>query len=135
MSPLRTAVPTGSSGEWRVERFAVAANDAADTWPAWARDQPGEYTELACGDEVYMTDLVAELYTQQPAIDEARARGGRVLVTGLGLGLVVEAMLAAPTPPITTVVVVEQSPDVVDLVGPYLAERYGSRFASRPRTH
>ncbi len=124
--PRRTSVPEGASGRWRVERFTVHEVDPAapDVRPAWARDDPGTYTQLLCDEELFMSDLHAELHTQAPAIHEARARGGRILVTGLGLGLVVEAILAEPRPAVTEIVVVEQSADVIALVEPYLAEKY-----------
>jgi hypothetical protein len=127
-SRLGTRVPPGCSGAWRIEHFEVPApaGDVSDRRPAWARDEPGRYTQLVCGDELYMTDLAAELHTQRPAIEEARERGGRILITGLGLGVVVEAMLAPSSTNITEIVVVERSPDVVALVGPYLVEQYGS---------
>lgn len=83
------------------------------------------YTRLRCGDEVYMTDLVDELWTQRPALEEAARRGGHVLLTGLGLGLVAEAMLASPVGAVERVTVVEASTDVVALAGPHLAERHG----------
>lgn len=122
-----TRVPVGRSGRWRVERLTIPLppEGFVDDRPAWAQDEPGNYTQLLCDDELFMSDLYVEIHTQAPAIDEARRRGGRILITGLGLGLVVEAILAEPRPAVTEVVVIEQSPDVIALVEPYLRERYG----------
>ena len=128
---FKSAVPVGTSGTWRLEHFEVPAPhpDGLEVRPWWARDPAGIYTRLVDGNEVYMSDLYVELYTQAPAIDEARARGGRILITGLGMGLVIEAMLAdGPAgPPIEQIVVVEYSADVVALVAPYLEKKYGDR--------
>lgn len=74
-----------------------------------------------------MTDLYYEWWTQRRAILEASSRGGNVLVTGLGLGLVVESMLGDPECSVERVTVVEQSPDVIRLVAPYLSEKFGAR--------
>lgn len=128
MCRLRSDVPEGASGRWRIERFDVPAPDVDrhDERPIWARDPAGTYTHLLCDDELYMSDLYAEIHTQLPAIHEARRRGGRILVTGLGLGLVVDAILAAPSPPIDEIVVIELSGDVIGLVEPTLLERHGS---------
>ena len=41
----------------------------------------------------FMTDLYEEWWTQKNAIDEACRRGGHLLVTGLGLGMIVEAIV------------------------------------------
>lgn len=123
---LRADIPPGCSGPWRIERFSVAAPAGVDTRPRWARDAAGEYTRLSCGDVLFMTDLHAELYTQRVAIEAAWQRGGEVLVTGLGLGLVVDAMLRRAA--VGRVTVVESSSDVVALVAPRLAERHGDRL-------
>lgn len=74
-----------------------------------------------------MTDLYDEWYTQRVAVRESQRRGGRVLVTGLGLGLVVDAMLSAPDSRVTRVKVVELSADVIRLVGRHLENRWGEK--------
>ena len=121
-------MPEGRSGCWRVERFTIPEppEGFVDDRPEWAQDKPGTYTQLLCDEELFMSDLYVEIHTQAPAIAEARRRGGRILITGLGLGLVVEAILAEPRPAVTNIVIVEQAADVVKLVEPYLRERYGS---------
>ncbi len=50
-----------------------------------------------------------------------------MLVTGLGLGLVAEAMLRPAASPVRRVTVVEFSPDVIRLVKPHLDSRYPGR--------
>lgn len=127
LQPIRSQVPPGRSGAWEVDRFTERAPrpDVAEVRPEWAISPPGTYTRLRRGDEVFMTDLVDEWWTQRPAIEEACRRGGRVLLTGLGLGLVAEAMLLTPNSAVEHVTVVEADADVIALVAPYLAGRHG----------
>ena len=79
---MRSTVPPGTSGEWRLERFELLASDGPDERPPWARDAPGTYTRLIHRDVLFMTDLHAEWYTQRVAIEQAHRRGGEALVTG-----------------------------------------------------
>lgn len=51
---------------------------------------------------------------------------GDCLVNGLGLGMVVQAMLFKDG--VNTVTVIERSPDVIKLVAPHYQERFGKRF-------
>lgn len=126
MHHRRSTIPPGTSGEWRLEQFTVAARDSTDERPHWARDASGTYTRLLCDDVLYMTDLYAELYTQRVAIEQAHRRGGEVLVTGLGLGLVADAMLESTA--VERVTIVEASDDVIHLVGRHLARTHGDRL-------
>jgi hypothetical protein len=49
------------------------------------------------------------------------------LITGLGLGLVADAILCAPGSPVQRIVILEQSPDVIRLVEPSLQARHPGR--------
>ncbi|MDT4898422.1 MAG: hypothetical protein QOH25_3499 [Acidobacteriota bacterium] len=75
-----------------------------------------------------MTDLYDEWWTQRTAIAEARARGGDVLITGLGLGLVAESMLRPAESRVNRITIIELSPDVIRLVAPYLHSRYPGKI-------
>lgn len=127
-APSRIA--EGTSGEWSIRRVVLPAQtiEVPDARPHCFRYRPGEYTELRCGGITFMTDLYDEWWTQRSAITRARAVGGRVLVTGLGLGLVVKEILADPQSraPIDSVVVVERSADVIKLVASQLIAELGS---------
>lgn len=124
----RCEIPEGTSGDWVVERFEVPASildpPIVDVRPAWARTPPGWYTRLRRGHEVFMTDLHDEWWTQRVAIEESRRRGGLILITGLGLGLVVDEILRDSSGHVRQITVVEQSSDVIQLVGPHLHARY-----------
>ena len=98
-----------------------------DSRPPWAQAEPGVYTRLRSGSMDFMTDLYEEWWSQRPAMEEAVRRGGDVLVTGLGLGMVAETILGAEAP-VSSVTVVEASEEVIDLVGTHLEARHPSRL-------
>jgi len=131
-SPLysRSRVPPGTSGPWVLEKVTIPERDYdpdADPRPDCFKLRPGVYSSLRCGSTQFMTDLYDEWWTQRSAIVEARRRGGNVLITGLGLGLVVESILACGDAAVERVTIVERSPDVIRLVGPYLEEWHPER--------
>lgn len=124
---VRSEVPAGRSGAWQVEKVLLPDRDydpAADPRPDCFKYRPGLYTCLRLGPTQYMTDLYDEWWTQRRAVTEALARGGDVLITGLGLGVVVEAVLRDAESTVGRVTVVELSPDVIALVAPHLRSRY-----------
>jgi predicted membrane-bound spermidine synthase len=75
-----------------------------------------------------MTDLYDEWWTQRSAVTEALSRGGQILITGLGLGLVAEAILRVDGSRVSRITIIEQSPDVIGLVAPFLQSRYPDRI-------
>lgn len=122
-------LPEGRSGEWAVERFTVDPRSASlfniiHAGPGRRSLRPGTYTRLRRGSTIVMSDTDAERRDHAPVVRDA---AGDVLVTGLGLGMVVAALLARPA--VRRVTVVEASLDVATLVGPTLAARYSDRFA------
>lgn len=134
LPPYRPSlVPEGRSGNWTLTKLRLperAAASVIDLRPDAFRFRPGEYTELRHGGVTFMTDLYDEWWTQRRAIERARQVGGNVLITGLGLGMVVEAILAQPPlAPVGVVTVIEQSADVIHLVAPHLQHQFGDRVA------
>ncbi len=125
---FKVDLPPGTSGEWTLETFEVRPQPGVDTRPECFRSAPGRYTRLRHGGTVYMTDLYDEWYTQLDGIREARRRGGEILVTGLGLGMVAESMLAGNASAVECITVVEASEDVLRLVGPHLERKLGDRL-------
>jgi hypothetical protein len=128
---FRSEVPPGRSGPWVIEKISMPERDydpVADSRPNCFKYRPGIYTCLRRERTQFMTDLYDEWWTQRAAIVEAAARGGNILITGLGLGLVAEAILRTPESNVTRVTIVEQSADVIQLVGPFLKNRYGARI-------
>ena len=124
---IKSDLPAGRCGSWSIEHFTVADPGPADSRPACFQSPGGAYTRLKENNEVFMTDLYDEWWTQRSAIAEARTRGGDVLITGLGLGLVVMSVLQSPGTRVRRVVVVERSAEVIELVAAHLQQRYGDR--------
>lgn len=121
MTDWKVDLPEGTVGNVEVRRFEVTPDDAR--WSLW-RDgyravRAGTYTGLYRGGRLWMSDTPAEQYDHQPAYWAMRERGGRVLIMGLGLGMVVKQALALPQ--VDHVDVVEIDPAVIELVGPSYA--------------
>lgn len=124
---VKSRIPPGASGPWVVERVSLPPRPIGiDDRPSCFHFRAGDYTCLRRELTTYMTDLYDEWWTQRRGIDEAATRGGRILVTGLGLGLVAEAMLASPE--VSAVSVLESEADVIRLVAPSLRAHFGSRL-------
>lgn len=131
-SYFRSDLPEGRSGDWFIEKFSVSAPSRSDrdesSLSLGERVRAGTFTRLNHGSETFMTDLYDEWLTQAVAIREACARGGEVLVTGLGLGVAVEGMLRTTGSKVARVTVIEKSADVVALAASHLSERFGDRL-------
>lgn len=111
-------VPEGKSGKWEVSKFTVPKNDIrAISYALHGRPVPaGTYTRLTVEgalDGPIMSDTPAEVRDHLYFIHKAT---GRCLLNGLGLGVVLKAILAKPE--ITHVDVVELEKDVINLVWP-----------------
>lgn len=125
---VKSQVPAGASGEWVIERYEVPEPEVEDRRPLWARSSPGRYTRLSRASTVYMTDGHEEWWSQRHAIEEACRRGGRVLISGLGLGVVIESMFLTSDSQVEHITVLEASADVIRLVAPHLQSRYGEKL-------
>lgn len=83
----------------------------------------GTYTGLYCkGRGVIMSDTPDEIRDHYSAIMEAT---GHVLINGLGLGVVLQAV--ARKPEVTKVTVIEISSDVIQLVGFHYQQMFGDK--------
>lgn len=76
---------------------------------------PGTYVKLLVNNQLMMSDTSLERKTN---IDFVRKAEGRVLIAGLGVGLILKAILDKPE--VSEVWVIEKYQDVIDLV----AERF-----------
>lgn len=112
-------VPDGVCGDWRIESFIVSAVDAKWTAVRAAYNgpdeyvPPGTYKRLVRGNTVVMSNTPMEVRTNEAFIRNAR---GNVLINGLGLGMVLSAILRKPE--VESVTVVEIASEVIELVGP-----------------
>lgn len=117
-------VPEGESGEWKVSCFTPEGFSAQ----LHNLKQPGRqlvvgetYTQLThCGD-VVMSDTPAEINDLWPFNRHLR---GRLLINGLGLGVVLQGAL--DTRAVLHVTVIELSASVIALVARHYEARYGS---------
>lgn len=113
----KVSVPPGVCGNWRVEPFSVSTDasrvDAmVSMFSGSARYvSPGIYTGLYRGASIIMSDTHDEIRDHVHFIRRAR---GSVLIAGLGLGMVLQAV--ARKAEVTSVTVVEKSSDVLALV-------------------
>lgn len=111
-------MPENESGKWRVEHFEVKRN--VETFRAAMIGRPipeGTYTRLMHGDTVVMSDTPAEVRDCYGVFIELRKpEVKRVLIHGLGLGMVLQFALSQKH--VKHVDVVELSSDVLALVGP-----------------
>lgn len=112
----KVSVPNDVSGDWSVRHFEVSQADAEISairgMFSTGRHVPaGQYTGLYFINTVIMSDTPDEIRDHVPFI---RRSHGRVLITGLGLGMVTAACLRREE--VTSVTVIEKSPDVIRLV-------------------
>ena len=109
----------GQSGNWKLSKFSVTEEDAKlfnlrcaiNGYPQRGI-QAGEYWKLTRGGTIVMSNTPAEIRDHIKFIQEAQ---GKVLIAGLGLGMVLQEVLKKNT--VTKVTVVELSQDVINLVG------------------
>ncbi len=110
-------VPEGESGEWKVTKFTVDKNDIGSIRCAMAGRpiDPGVYTRLMHNKayDPMMSDTPAEIRDHLGFIRKAT---GSCLLNGLGLGVVLKAILDKPE--VTHVDIVELEQDVINLVWP-----------------
>ncbi|EBD9299309.1 hypothetical protein NTB97_003168 [Salmonella enterica] len=111
-------VKDGKSGNWTLDTFEIT-KDKALTLALRAQHTenpdeyipPGFYRRLSYCGEVVMSNTPMEIRTCETFIEQAT---GRVLINGLGLGMVLHAILQKDD--ITRVTVIEKEQDVINLV-------------------
>lgn len=127
-------VPEGESEHFVVERFKVTKEEAdlfnlGDTLRGGTGPiRPGTYTRLIAKNpfvDPIMSDTPSERRDHLAPVKEAH-RGGEVLITGLGLGMVANAILRIPL--VEKVIVLEISPEIIQLVGPHWQKKWGDRL-------
>ena len=124
-------VPIGEKGIWRIEKFTVTPEDeklemlrSVFSSSSRGRFTPaGEYTRLMRGGAVVMSDTPDEINDIRVPIRRAT---GNILINGLGLGVLLNAVLMKSN--VCHVTVIELSGDVIELVGTYYKKLYGNRL-------
>ncbi len=118
----KVAIPEGQSGPWRVEKFEVpeTMDVARIRYTMQGRPvPPGTYTKLYKKGslDLMMTD------TRQEILDCSKilCQGvGRILINGLGLGMIVSGLLRRES--VTHIDVVEIDEDIISLVLPHITD-------------
>jgi len=114
-------VPDGKSGNWAVETFEITEdasrfeNMSVSFKPGGASRYvvAGVYKKLSRNGKCIMSNTWAEINDHLDFISRAT---GNVLINGLGLGVALTEILKKKD--VTHVTIIEQSPDVIKLVGP-----------------
>lgn len=132
---MRVDVPAGEVRGMRIAKFEVKhpddwlksdeRRDDVISPLQYARLQrsgrapkPGWYTRLSEGETVWMSDTTAERRDHaEPVFMMSSTRPERVIINGLGLGMVLAAALTFDS--VKHVDVVEKDDRVIDLVGPH----------------
>jgi hypothetical protein len=117
-------IPDGKSGDWSVETFEVS-KEAAEfenmramfSYSARTID-PGTYKKLKRNGTIVMSNTPVEIDDFRRFVSFAH---GDILVNGLGLGVLLKALLNKPED--KSVTVIEKSEDVIKLVAPYIKDK------------
>jgi len=123
-------VPEGKSGAWEVKRFEISEKESemaslrAMCNGSRGHVAPGSYTRLTRNGNVIMSDTRDEIRDHMGCIRVAR---GEVLIHGLGIGMVLQAV--AHKDEVTHVTVIERSDDVIKLVWPHYQQRFDDKVS------
>lgn len=113
----KVIIPEGESGDWKITKFTVSEHDIRGmSYALNGRPVPaGTYTRLVKNGawDPMMSDTPAEIGDHLDFIHRAT---GNCLLNGLGLGVVLKAILAKSE--VTHVDVIEIEQDVINLVYP-----------------
>lgn len=117
-------VPCGENGPWKIRERTLTKDDVAldniravISGSGWMRVNPGTYKVLSRNGTIVMSNTPMECRTN---FEFVRAATGRVLINGLGLGMVLTAILKKPE--VTFVRVVEVSSDLISLIAPHFTD-------------
>jgi hypothetical protein len=110
-------IPIGEKGDWKILKRSFTGNELHNIINRIKHNRyipEGEYTFLEYHNETMMSDTPDEKTDHRYFVQKAK---GNVLIAGLGLGMVLQAV--ALKPEVDYVTVIEISQDLIDLVGPY----------------
>jgi hypothetical protein len=124
---IKVDVPEGKSGNWEIKKFTVTDKDLSlfNTRCMFSPGMgsrtmlAGSYTKLTRNGQTIMSDTRAEI-SDHAYFVRSRATG-KVLINGLGLGWIVEALFKKKEVRIITVI--EKSQDVIDLVAQHYKDK------------
>ena len=121
----KVELPAGERETAKIDHFTLTEEEAARFnlslmfgGQGHRAVSPGSYTRLHADGQLQMTDTPAE---RRDHLAPVRAATGTCLVTGLGLGMIAQAM--ARKSEVSHVLVIERNQDVIDLVAPHLSPK------------
>lgn len=115
-------VPDGKQGAWEVKTVLVSEEESQYTKLRRLFDnnrgfvKPGVYKQLCRNKKIIMSNVPDEIRDHSRFINLAKHCGGNVLISGLGLGVCLTAILESDK--VESVTVIEKSDDVIRLTGP-----------------
>ncbi|MBT6046419.1 MAG: hypothetical protein HOG49_06325 [Candidatus Scalindua sp.] len=126
---IKIDVPVGKKGIWEIDEFEISERQAQEfnmralfqfsSSNSDRRVEAGTYKRLVRdGKDTIMSNTPAEINDCAHFI---RMAHGKVLINGLGLGVVLTAILKKKE--IKSVVVIEKEKDVIDLVAPTFKDK------------
>ena len=116
-------IPVGKKGEWTIDKFTTEFFHFGYALAGRPVPKGETYTRLCRGSTLVMSDTPAEQKDHEGFYNRA---AGEVLIAGLGIGMILEAV--AKKPEVKRVTVVEVSQDLIDLVWPTYQARYGDKI-------
>jgi hypothetical protein len=123
LDAMAVDLPEAEQDGLKLERFVIPENDIGNMiigLKSGRSARPGTYTKLTIGGRLWMSDTTAERRDHfEPLLKIWRHRARRVVINGLGLGMIVKAALAVPS--VEHIDVVEADARVAALVGPHYA--------------
>ena len=117
---IEVDIPDGGSGPWKVESFDITEESAqlfnlGQTINGTRRNvDSGHYKRLTRNGHTIMSNTTAEIKDHIVFFSAAQYYGGDILINGLGLGVALKVILENKK--VTSVTVIERSPDVIKLV-------------------
>lgn len=129
--PLPVPVTEGRAGPWSIETFTLDEDQAmrgnllamVNSMSFLHLTKPGTYTKLTHKERgVVMSNTPMEVRTNMEFIETAR---GKVAINGLGLGMVVMALLNKPE--VESITVFELDPHIIAMVGDYFLMNHADR--------
>lgn len=130
---LATLIKPGRVGTAVVEHFEVPKQDAdffnlrmAIGGDRFGAVKPGRYARLHIQGVTAVTPMMSDTQMERRTNhDVVRHANGRVLIGGLGLGMILHPILAKPE--VTEVTVLEINPDVIALIEPQIRGWRGAK--------
>lgn len=120
---IRLNLEEGASGDWKLEKFSVSEPQAKfhnmrELFHSHRFINSGDYWRLVYKGEVVMSNTPAEIIDHSSFIAKAK---GKVLIAGLGLGMVAKALLDNDC--VSHITIVEKNSDVINLVSQFYNDK------------